>query len=203
MLKSPFDDLPPPGPKRFRKEIRANLRIALKSLVNFSDSVRAGKPPEWPPKGAYEVFMTQLNHFRLLSKRAPNARPIQLIREINSLWRSLGLIKALEGSVKALSDYLGLSLRSGAHATNAFASRTASQERLIELLTDSKSTLRQNDLDLMLDFLPREFHILKERASAKRIRPALRAEYTALEALNKAIAGCARLYLVAEHREAY
>jgi hypothetical protein len=146
--------------------------------------------------------MGQLHHFGSISNRAPGARPIQLIREIDKRWRGLGLIKALESSLEALRNYLGVSLVSGAVAKRLFATAAPGQERLVDLLSAPSSTARHDDLDIMLQFLPRVFQVLRFRASDKRIRPAVHSTPTAVEDLNTAVARCAQAYLISE-RQAY
>ena len=200
MEKSPFDQLPTPDPKKFRRGIKINLRTALDSFVKFSDSIRAGKPPAWPPTTAYVLFSTQLNHFRSISKRAPNARPIQLIREMDKKWRGLGLVKALEGSLKALREYLEVSVRSRAVANCAFNHETDNHRRLVNLLSDTTSTALYDDLEIMLPFLPRAFQVLSDCASPKRIRAVSGGPSTAVEDLHASTARCAQLYLISERR---
>jgi hypothetical protein len=64
MPKSPLDDLPLSDPKAFKQAIKRNLAKALQSLDKFSDSVRDGRAPDWPPEATYELFMGQLRAFR-------------------------------------------------------------------------------------------------------------------------------------------
>lgn len=200
MPRSPFDYLPPPDPKHFRAAIRNNLQVAVRSLVKFSDSVRAGKFPDWPPTDTYSLFTAQLHHFRSLSKRAPNAQPIQLIREIDHLWPRLRLVKALEGSLKALRDYLGNSLLAVANTTGRFEHNTNPEKPLLLALLTSTKRATAEDLEVMSPLLPQSFHVLKDRASPKRIRAASHASSTAMDNLHAAIARCAQSYLISERR---
>lgn len=200
MPTSPFDYLPPPNQRHFRAAIRNNLQVAVRSLVKFSDSVRARKFPDWPPTDTYSSFTAQLHHFRSLSKRAPNAQPIQLIREIDHLWPRLRLVKALERSLEALGEYVGNSLLGPANTAGHFEHNTNPEKPLLlNLLTSTKRATAQ-DLDVMSPLLPQCFHILKERASTKQIRAASYASSAAVDNLHAAIARCAQSYLISERR---
>jgi hypothetical protein len=120
MPKSPLDDLPPADPKAFRKAIKLNLVRALQSLATFSDSVRAGRTPDWPPAATYALFMAQLRAFRLISKRKENAPALQLMREIDHSWRGLKVVRTVDLCIAQLQSYMGNSLLGSANAKAQF-----------------------------------------------------------------------------------
>jgi hypothetical protein len=198
MPKSLFDELPPANPGVFRKAIKQNLTMALRSLAKFSDSVRAGRAPEWPSKDTYTLFMAQLRHFQLISKRRENAPPIQLMREIDHRWRGLKVVKTVEGCLKGLQNYIGETLLGSAIAKGQFERQNnPAKDQLISIVF-KKRLAGSEDLVVMRHLLPESFQHLETLAS--RITRTAGAPDDTVSKLKIAVARSAQEYLFSEHQ---
>jgi hypothetical protein len=200
MPKNLFDELPPADPKAFRKTIKRNLAKALRSLAKFSDSVRAGRTPDWPPEATYALFMAQLRHFQLISKRKEKALPIQLMREIDHRWRGLKVVKTVGGCVKQLQNYMGNTLLGSAIAKARFKRRNdPAKDRLVSLVFKGRLA-GPEDLDAMRHLLPESFQHLDILLSSKFVKRATEAPDDTVQKLRAAVARSAQEYLWSEHK---
>ena len=188
MPKSPFDELPPSNPVIFRRAIKRNLTRALQSLAKFSDSVRAGRAPDWPPKDTYALFMAQLRHFQLISKRRENAPPIQLMREIDHRWRGLQVIKTVGGCLKELQNYIGKTLLGSVFAEGQFERQNNPAKDQLASLVFKKRLANPEDLAVMRHLLPQSFQHLEELTSSKFVKRATGAPEDTVSKLRIAVA---------------
>ncbi len=200
MPKTPFDALPPPNPKAFRRAIKRNLAEALRSLAKFSDSVRAGGTPDWPPEATYVLFMAQLRHFQLMSKRKENAPAIQLMREVDHTWRGLKVIKTIGGCVKQLQKYMGNNLLGSAIAKAQFERQNDPVKDQLILLVFKKRPASAEDLGAMRNLLPESFQHLDTLVSDKLVKPAGEGPNDVLQELRTAVARSAQEYLFSEYQ---
>src|SRR4029077_2323031 len=200
MPKTPFDDLPPSDPKAFRLAIKRNLAKALRSLANFSASIRNDWPPDWPPEATYELFVAQLRAFRLISKRRENAPALQLMREIDHTWRGLQVVKTVGRCVQQLQRYLGNSLLGSAIEKAQFERQNDPvKEQLISLVLKRRLAAPE-DLDAIRDLLPpKSFQYLEILASNRFVQRATGAPNDSLQKLRIAVARSAQDYLFSEH----
>jgi hypothetical protein len=159
MPKDPFDALPRPDSKKFRLGLHAHLRTALCALNKFSDSVRAGRYPDWPNKNELALFTRQVEAFRLISNRSASARPIEVIRDMDHRWPKLEIIATLDGVISSLEIYIGRSLLADANieAMNRRADPTQSEWRRLVLRLRNPTP---EELRLMGDFLPSSFQAM-------------------------------------------
>jgi hypothetical protein len=200
MLKSPFDGLPPPDPKKFREVIKRNVKKALSSLARFSDSVRAGRAPQWPPESMYSLFMAQLDAFRIIWKRRKNARAIQLIRDMDHRWRGLSAFKTLENCARRLNEYLGTNLLGDAIEKAQFErANDDTKDRLVAILRQERFA-EPEDLDLIKNLLPPDFQSLVKLGSGKSLKAASHMWEDTPKDLRIAIARSAQLYLISKHQ---
>jgi hypothetical protein len=199
MPKSPLDDLPPADPKAFRRVIKRNLEKALQSLAKFSDSVRDGRAPDWPPAATYALFMAQLRAFRLISKRKQNAPAIQLMREIDHTWHKLKVVDTVESCIEYLQRYIGNSLLGSAIAKAQFERQNdPAKDHLVSLLY-KRRLAGPEDLGAMRNLLPQPFQQLDTLASAKFVKNTTGASGDPLKKLQTAVARSAQEYLFSEH----
>ena len=200
MPKTPFDDLPPSDPKAFRQAIKRNLAKALRSLANFSASIRNGWAPDWPPEATYEFFMAQLRAFRLISKRKENAPAIQLMRQIDHTWRGLQVVKTVGRCVDQLESYIGNNLIGSAVEKAQFERQNDPIRDQLVLLVFKKKLADPEDLDLIRDLLPKSFQNLEKLASNRFIQRATGAPSDSLQKVRIAVARSAQEYLFSEHQ---
>ena len=199
MPKSPLADLPPPAPKAFNQAIKRNLAEALRSLAKFSDSVRDGRTPDWPPPATYALFMAQLRAFRLISKRKQNAPAIQLMREIDHTWHKLKVVDTVEHCIEYLQRYIGYNLLGSAIAKAQFERQNdPAKDQLISLVC-KRRLAGPEDLAAMRNLLPEPFQQLDMLASGKFVKRATGASGGSLEKLRSAVARSAQEYLFSEH----
>jgi hypothetical protein len=199
--KSPLDDLPPPNPKTFGRAIKRNLAEALRLLAKFSDSIRAGRTPDWPPRATYELFMAQLRAFRLISKRKENAPAIQLMREIDHRWRGLQVVKTVRRCVEQLQRYIGNSLLGSAIEQAQFERQNDPVKDQLILLVLKKKLANPEDLAVMRNLLPESFQDLDTLASSRFVRCAIGARDDTIKKLRIAVARSAQEYLFTEHQQ--
>jgi hypothetical protein len=200
MPKSPLDDLPPADPKAFRRAIKLNLVRALQSLATFSDSVRDGRTPDWPPAATYALFMAQLRAFRLISKRKENAPAIRLMREIDRTWHKLKVVGTVESCIEYLQRYIGNSLLASAIAKAPFERQNdPAKDQLISLVCKRKLA-GSEDLGAMRNLLPKPFQQLDTLASGEFVKRATGASGDPLQKLRTAVARSAQEYLFSEHQ---
>jgi hypothetical protein len=202
MPRSSLDRLPPYNSKKFREAIKRGLEVPLCSLTRFSDSVRAGRAPAWPPDNAYSLFIAQLREFRIISKRKDNAPPIQLMREINHRWPKLKVVRTVENCVEELKNYLGRNLIGTAIAKARFESlkgRVHDDQVSLLLILRKKRFATPADLEVIHDLLPEHFQKLTKLASKDLLRSANGAPSDAVEKLRISVARSAQEYLISEH----
>jgi hypothetical protein len=159
MPRDPFDALPPPDRKKFRLALQTHLRTTLQSLKKFSDSVRAGRYPDWPTKEELSLFMRQVEAFRLISGRSTSARPIEVLREMNHRWPRLGIIATLDGVVSSLETYIGRSLLADANVQAMKRRADPRQSEWRRLILRLRNPTPQ-DLQAMTDALPVPFQAM-------------------------------------------
>src|SRR5207302_2547962 len=157
MPRSPLDRLPPPNHRRVGEIIRNNLKHAISALSAFAESIENGRKPKWPSKATLALFTAQLEAFRPISARRKDAKPIELIREMDHRWIKLGLLETLNRVVCALETYSGKSLLGKAYAEEQFergiATGSILKHPLLTLvLRHRKATAA--DLPLMLPLVP-------------------------------------------------
>jgi hypothetical protein len=202
-VSSPFSDLPPPNHARVGEIIRNNLKDVISALSAFSQSVQHGRKPEWPSNATLALFTAQLEAFRSISTRREDAKPIQLIREIDHRWIKLGLLETLIRAVCALETYSGKSLLGKAHAEEQFelgiATGSILKHPLLTLVLRHRKATAV-DLPLMLPLVPSCFTELEN--ALKDITPSegyvVVASLPLTQALN-ALALSVQAYLGSEH----
>jgi hypothetical protein len=196
MPKSPLDDLLSRDLEASKEEIKRNLAKALRSLDKFSDSIRDGQAPAWPPEATYELFMAQLRHFQLISKRKENAPAIQLMREIDHTWRKLSVVGTVERFIEQLQNYTGNSLLGSANAKAQFERQNdPAKDRLVSLVL-KRRLAGPEDLDVMRDLLPKSFQHLE--TLSRYVQRATGAREDTYRNLEIAVARSAQEYLFSE-----
>lgn len=200
MPKSPLEDLPPADPKAFRRAIKLNLERALQSLAKFSDSVRAGRPPDWPPNSAYTLFIAQLRNFGLISKRKKNAPAIQLIREIDHRWPKLKAFKTLANCADQLNNYLCPNLLGEAIEKAQFGRRNDPRTKHLIALVFREKSAAPEDLGLIRDLLPKVFQKLFDVVFERLVKSAPGLSHRAAQETRTAFAQLAQEYLISEHQ---
>lgn len=195
MPRDPFDALPPPNRKKFRLALQTHLRTTLQSLKKFSDSVHAGRYPEWPGNFEFSLFMRQIETFRLISNRGPSAAPIQLIRDMDHRWPGLHIVRTLERVVSSLELYVGRSLLAEAHA-EAIKRRRDLREGELHSLVYQKRKAGPADLGVMTSLLPEPFREMLELTSKATLTSQAGGPSKALEKFRRALAESAQEYLV-------
>jgi len=141
--------------------------------------------------------MRQIEAFRLMSKRSPNARPIQLIREINHRLPGMRIVKTLENVVSALESYIGRSLLAEANTKAKFERQSDPARDYLVSLIFKRRIAKPADLELLADLLPYEFRAIITLAS--RVRPRAGASPDTVDKLQEALARSAQEYLFTSH----
>src|SRR6266478_3339488 len=181
MPKTLFDDLQPADPNAFNQAIKRNLAKALRSLAKFSDSVRDGRSPDWPPAETYTLFMAQLRCFQLISKRKVNAPAIQLMREIDHTWHKLKVVDTVELCIEHLQNYMGNSLLGSANAKAQFERNSdPAKDQLISLVL-KRRLAGPGDLSPMRNLLPEPFQQLDTLTSGEFVKRVTGASGTSLQ----------------------
>lgn len=162
-MPSSLDALPPPNRTRFRKIIRNKLKDVIRSLSAFSASVRAGRKPDWSSSATLELFTAQLAAFRLISNRRTDARPIELVRDMDHQWTGLRLEKTLAGVVSALNAYSGKSVLGNAFV-EVLATGDFQRHPIISLVLGRK-TATAADLPTLLALAPTSFKRIDDSLS--------------------------------------
>jgi hypothetical protein len=199
MPKTSLNTISPAKRNAFKQEIKRNLAEALRSLGKFSDSVRDGRTPDWPPEATYTLFMAQLDAFRLISKRRKNAPAIQLMREIDHTWHKLKVVDTVELFIQRLQDYIGNTLLGSANEKAQFERQNDRAKDQLTSLICKKKWAAPEDLDAMRDLLPVSFRHLDTLTSSRFVRRATGASYDTLQNLRIAVARSAQEYLFSEH----
>ena len=200
MPKSPLDYFPSPNPTVFRQKIKRNLAKALRSLDKFSDSIRDGQAPAWPPEATYELFMAQLDAFRCISKRKENAPPIQLMREIDHTWHKLQVVDTVDRCVEHLQKYLGNNLLGAVIANALFDLRHhPAKDQLISLVRKTRLA-GLGDLGVIRNLpLPEPFRQLDALTSDERVKRATGASRGSLRKFRTVLARATQEYLFSEN----
>jgi hypothetical protein len=200
MSTSPFDRLPPPDPQAFRRAIKRHLTEALQSLAKFSDSIRSGRPPEWPPQHIYALFMAQLRAFRLIWKRKGNVTAIQLLHEIDHRWSGLKVVKTVVNCADQLNNYLSPNLLGSANVKAEFERQNDRTKDHFGSLLLRKKLASPEDLELMYDLLPPDFQKLIKLTCESLVRSAPRTPSDTMQKLRIAVARSSQEYLICEHQ---
>ena len=193
--RDPFDALPPPDRKKFGIALKKHLTPALDSLKRFSSSIAAGHYPEWPSHAELSLFMRQIETFRLISKRGPSAKRIQLIRDMNHRWPAMGILRTLERVVSSLELYMGRSLLAEEHA-KAFTGRGDLRKGELHSIVHKMRGAVPADLDVMESLLPQPFQQMIELTSKDTLRQQLGATADTVDKFRMALAHSAQEYLV-------
>ncbi len=198
-MPSSFDALPPPNPTFVRQTIRKHLKGVVRSFSAFSDSVQTGRKPDWPSSATLELFTAELAAFRLVSNRRKDARPIELVREIDHTWKGLHLKSTLTRVVSALNDYSGKSLL-GKAFVEVLATPHFQNHPLITLVLRKRKATTV-DLPIMLALAPPSFKAIDDSLAALSSRGGYKvlASSSVIEA-RKALASSVQQYLASEHR---
>jgi len=199
MPRDPFDALPPADRKKFVVALKRHLTPALESLKKFSDSVHAGRYPEWPGSFELSLFVRQIETFRLITNRGPTATPIQLIRDMNHRWPAMGILRTLERVVSSLELYMGRSLLAEEHA-KAFTGRGDLRKGELHSIVHKMRKAVPADLDVMESLLPQPFQEMLELTSEDTLKQ--QAGARANNKLRTALAQSAQEYL-ASKQQAY
>ncbi len=197
MPRDPFDALPKPDRKKFGIALKKHLTPALESLKKFSDSVRAGRYPDWPTKKELSLFMRQVEAFRLISNRSAEAHPIQVIREMNHRWPRLEIVAALDAVVSSLEDYIGRSLLADAYA-EAMKRRADPRESEWRRLILRLRNPTPEDLQKMGDALPETFQAMIKLVARLQQRTGVPVDL--VNQLKEALARTAQEYLFTKHQ---
>jgi hypothetical protein len=199
MPRNPFEVLPPPNRKKFGVALKKHLTPALQSLKRFSDSISRGSYPDWPSNAELSSFTKQIETFRLISNRSSDARPIEVIRDMDHRWPGMHIIRTLERVVVSLQAYMGRSLLAEAHA-EALKRRRDPKQSELHILVYKERNAEPADLNVMAGLLPDAFQDIIELTSKDSLRVQLGAASKTLHKLETALARSAQEYLFAKQQ---
>jgi hypothetical protein len=198
--RDPFDALPPADRKKFVAALRNHVNTAVASLSAFSRSIQSGGDPEWPPQTALSLFMKQIEAFRLISTRSPNARPIHLIRELDHRYPRMRISSTLNRAISSLEIYIGCSLLAEDNARAIEQRRDPKNSELRSLIL-KRRTANPADLELMANLLPNDFQAMAKLATTRTLGVQIGgAPRGSVDKLRTALARLVQEYLFTKHQ---
>jgi hypothetical protein len=199
MPRDPFDSLPPPNRKKFVLALKKHLTPPLESLKRFSDSISRGSYPDWPSNAELSLFARQIETFRLISNRSSDAKPIEVIRDIDHRWPGMHIVRTLDRVVSSVEAYMGRSLLAEAHA-EAIKRRRHLKESELHMLVYKERTAEPADLELMAALLPDAFQKMHTLTSKGSLGTLVGAASQPLDKLRRALARSAQEYLLSKQQ---
>ncbi len=149
----PFNSMPPPDAVRLAKEIRSAVKAGVIELQKFSDSIRRASSPAWPRAEILDRFVRQIEHFRLISDRRPDASPMQCVSDMDHRWKSLSLRQTLDNAVSQLERFLGRFSSGEIYLMSRSRQLSVPFETARQVLNNER-VATQKDLNWMIDFAP-------------------------------------------------